>query len=79
MKLSANNMIGANEELLAIKSNSRQELLSGLPDAFTQALAHIDQLKFASTPDYERLRCIFQALMKKHGYEVDYKYDWEYL
>lgn len=31
MKLAASNMINANQELLTLKSNSREELLSGLP------------------------------------------------
>jgi replication-associated recombination protein RarA len=79
MKLSASNMISANEELLTLKSNTRDELLSGLPEAFLQAMTHIDELKFGSAPDYDKLRGLFSGLMKKHGYEMDYKYDWEYL
>jgi casein kinase 1 len=79
MKLAASNMINANEELLALKSNSRDDLLSGLPEAFVAAVNYIDELKFSSAPDYDRLRGMFSGLMKKHGYEMDYKYDWEYL
>lgn len=79
MKLAASNMIKANEELLALKNNSRDDLLSGLPEAFVGAMGYIDELKFSSVPDYERLRGLFGGLMKKHGYEMDYKYDWEYL
>lgn len=79
IKLSATNMINANEELLTLKSNSRDELLSGLPEALVAAMGYIDELKFATLPDYERLRGLFAGLMKKHGYEMDYKYDWEYL
>lgn len=79
MKLLASNMINANEELLTLKSNTRDELLSGLPEAFVQAMTYIDELKFGSAPDYDKLRGLLSGLMKKHGYEMDYKYDWEYL
>jgi replication-associated recombination protein RarA len=72
-------MQAANEEVLELKSKNRAELLEGLPDHFRQVLAYLDELKFASTPDYDRIRNILQALIKKNGYEVDYKYDWEYL
>lgn len=79
MKITANNMIGANEEFFSLKSNSREELLSGMPEAFTTAMNYIDSLKFFSNPDYDRLRELFTGLMKKQGYELDYKFDWEYL
>ena len=63
---------------MILKSNTRDELLSGLPEAFLLGMAYIDELKFVSAPDYERLRGFLSGLMKKHGYEMDYKYDWEH-
>lgn len=56
MKINANNMIGANQEFFSFKSNSREELLSGLPEAFTTVMNYIDSMKFFSNPDYDRLR-----------------------
>lgn len=37
---------------------------------------YIDELKYTSTPDYEKIKGIIQGLMKKNGYELDYKFDW---
>ncbi len=79
MKINSNNMMGANEELLSLKSNSRDELLNGLPEVFAVIMNYLDEIKFATAPDYERIRGLLSALMKKNGYELDYKYDWEYL
>lgn len=79
MDIKAKNMQAANEEVLELKTKGRPELLEGLPDHFRQLLAYLDELKFASAPDYDRIRNILHALIKKNGYEVDYKYDWEYL
>jgi hypothetical protein len=79
MKIGASDMISANEELLTLKSNTRDELLGGLPEAFVAAMGYVDELKFGSEPNYDKLRGLFSGLMKKHGYQLDYKYDWEYL
>lgn len=62
--------------MLELKLKSRAELLAGLPEAFKEIASHIDELKFASSPDYLRLKNVLQGVMKKNGYELDYKYDW---
>ena len=59
-----------------LKTKKRGELLAGLPEVFGQASGYIDDLKFQSTPDYAKIRGWLQQLMKKNGYEMDYKYDW---
>lgn len=36
-------------------------------------------LKFEEKPNYEKIKKLFSALMKKNGYDLDYKYDWTYV
>ncbi len=62
--------------MLEIKIKSRTELLAGLPEGFKEIANHIDEIKFASSPGYVQLKNILQGMMKKNGYELDYKYDW---
>jgi casein kinase 1 len=79
MHVSAKNMKDAIEEVLEVKTKSRGELLGGLPEAFREMMAYVDELKFGSAPEYGRLRAALQGVMKKNGYELDYKFDWEYI
>ena len=76
MEIRANNMKDANEEVFMLKGKGRGELLAGLPGVFGEMLSYLDQLKFNTVPDYGRLREGLGVLMKKNGYELDYKYDW---
>lgn len=46
----------ANEEVLRLKTERRDELLLGLPPAFQQLLGSLEDLKFNSAPDYGQLR-----------------------
>ena len=77
--IEASSIKEANEEVLRLKTERRGELLAGLPPAFQELLGSLEELKFNSVPDYARLREIITSLMKKNGYENDYKYDWEFL
>ena len=40
---------------------------------------YIEKIKHKDKPNYGYLRAQMLGLMKKNGYELDYKYDWEYL
>lgn len=51
-------------------------MLSGLPETFRELFGYLDELKFSSAPDYGKVRGLLQNLMKKNGYELDYKFDW---
>ena len=62
-----------------LKNKMQAQLLTGLPPVFGQILSYLKELKFASTPEYGKIQAMLNALMKKNGYEWDYKYDWEYL
>jgi hypothetical protein len=37
------------------------------------------KIKFVDRPNYGQIRQELLALLKKNGYELDYKHDWEYL
>ena len=76
MHLSSKNMKDAIEEVLELKTKSRVELLSGLPETFRELMGYLDELKFNSAPEYSKVRTMLQNLMKKNGYELDYKFDW---
>ncbi len=75
----ASNIRDANEEVLLLKNKNKSELLAGLPPNFGDIYAYLDELKFSSEPDYGKIKGSLTALMKKNGYDMDYKYDWEYL
>jgi casein kinase 1 len=59
-----------------LKNKKQADLLVGLPPVFGQLFAYLKELKFDSTPDYGKIQGMLNALMKKNGYEWDYKYDW---
>ena len=40
---------------------------------------YVQKLKFREKPNYDYVRTELIGLMKKNGYELDYKHDWEYL
>ena len=79
MQISSKSMSAANEEVCQLKNKKREELLAGLPPVFGEILSYLNGLKFASVPDYGKLRGMLTGLMSKNGYQLDYKYDWEYL
>mmetsp|Transcript_18022 Transcript_18022/g.27008 ORF Transcript_18022/g.27008 Transcript_18022/m.27008 type:complete len:339 (+) Transcript_18022:158-1174(+) len=51
-------------------------ICEGLPDAFAKYLKLCRELGFKATPKYSQLKGLFTDLMKKKGYEMDFKYDW---
>ena len=48
-----------------------------VPGEFILYLTYCSKLEHDEDPDYEYLRNIFVNLYKRHGYEVDNKYDWD--
>ena len=54
-------------------------MLQGLPDTFTRIFNAAIAIKFKQKPNYAYFRQEMLGLMKKNGYELDYKHDWQYL
>ncbi len=78
-ELKSETMIEAYDETAKLKKDKIGELLEGLPDAFSTVLSYLKGLKFEETPSYDKIRQSLLSLMKRNGYELDYKYDWTYL
>lgn len=79
MNISATTISEAYALIAAIKAEKKGELLQGLPEAFHNLLKYVHGLKFKEKPNYSYLRAEMLGLMKKNGYELDYKFDWQYL
>ena len=79
MNVMASNIAEAYELTGALKKQKQAELLQGLPETFKILMNYISKLKFKEKPNYDYLRAELMGLMKKNGYELDYKHDWEYL
>ena len=79
VNIKASNMIEAYQLICAIKKEKQGQLLQGLPEIFGGLLKAIRTLKFTQKPHYGLYRRQILGLMKKNGYELDYKHDWEYL
>ena len=43
---------------------------------FLRMLEYIWGLKFDQAPDYAKVKGMLNGLIKKNGYEMDYKFDW---
>ena len=55
---------------------SSYELFKGFPKEFENFLEYTKKLEYAERPDYEKLRKLFDNIMKKENYNYDYIYDW---
>ena len=53
-----------------------EEMLEGQPMEFIDYMNYVRGLSFEQRPDYSYLRKLFEGLMIKNGWEVDYLYDW---
>jgi hypothetical protein len=51
-------------------------MLQGLPETFAKIYNYSLTIGFKEKPNYDYLRQELLGLMKKNGYELDYKYDW---
>lgn len=79
MMVKANNMIEAYNLIAAVKKEKQAEMLQGLPETFAKIFNFALSIGFKDKPNYGYFRQELLALMKKNGYEMDYKHDWEYL
>ncbi|UKZ85136.1 uncharacterized protein TrAFT101_001009 [Trichoderma asperellum] len=48
-----------------------------MPPQFARHLKYVRSLKYNDTPNYSKLRDMYQRLMKRMGYEYDGVYDWD--
>ena len=62
-----------------MKKKSNKELTEGLPDIFKKMFAYLEDIKFKDNPQYAIFKKSMTEQMKRNGYDMDYKYDWEYL
>lgn len=72
-------LIEAYDEIEKIKKDKVHELLEGLPQTFATILNYVKELKFDEKPNYEKIKQELEKLMKRNGYEMDYKFDWTYV
>ena len=52
------------------------ELCFGFPDELTRYVEYTRNLEYTQTPDYDMLRKLFNDIMKRENYKMDYIYDW---
>jgi serine/threonine protein kinase len=52
------------------------ELCFGFPDELTRYVEYTRNLEYTQTPDYDMLRKLFNDVMKREKYKMDYIYDW---
>ena len=55
---------------------SSKELCKELPSEFEEFLEYTKNLEYNEKPNYEKLRKLFDDIMKKEKYSYDYIYDW---
>lgn len=53
-----------------------ENLCAGIPVEFCFFLDHVRSLRFEERPNYKYLKNLLVELMTKHGFLMDYKYDW---
>lgn len=52
------------------------ELFPGQPIEFCEYLSICRNMEFEERPDYKRLKKMFDGIMNKNGWAMDYEYDW---
>lgn len=78
-QVEASTVSEAYEAVGQMKKTMKKELLEGLPEIFSKMVGFVRDMKFKDQPEYAVFRKMMTDLMKKNGYDMDYKYDWEYL
>jgi len=51
-------------------------MLEGHPQEIIDYMNYVRNLSFEAKPDYNYLRRLFEGLMDKHGWTMDFQYDW---
>ena len=65
------------EKLISLKRDTPfEELLAGHPIEFVEFMKYLRNLKFEEKPNYAYIKKLFNDLMNKNGWEMDYQYDW---
>lgn len=66
------------EKIMEKKLGTPLEVLcKDVPQQFRDLLVYARNLEFEDEPDYAYLRGLFEDLMRKEGFEMDYKYQWD--
>ena len=58
------------------EDNTPEILFAGFSQEFADALTYVRSLGFEEKPDYNKLRGFFDKIMQRHGWTMDYEYDW---
>jgi hypothetical protein len=53
-----------------------EELMKDKPQEFADYMNYVRNLAFDEKPNYAYLKRLFENVMTKHGYEMDYEFDW---
>ncbi|KAK9697642.1 hypothetical protein RND81_08G050500 [Saponaria officinalis] len=65
------------EKVCEMKQSTPVEMLcESLPAEFVSYMLHCHSLRFDERPDYKLLRRLFQELLDREGYSLDYMFDW---
>ena len=59
------------------KTITPAELCENLPPQFEEYIKYIRNLEYEAEPDYNYLKNLFMAVLKKNNWEFDYYYDWD--
>ena len=58
------------------QQTSVSDLCHGMPEQFMRYMNYVKGLEFQSKPEYDYLKDLFVQIMKEHGWQMDYDYDW---
>lgn len=75
--LKASNKKDKYEKIMEKKLSTPIELLcKGYPEEFSKYLIYSRNLKFEEKPDYNYCKNLFKDCFTRHGFELDYQYEW---
>ena len=58
------------------RETSAKELCSGFSSEFESFVSYTRNLQFTEVPNYNHLRNLLKAVIKKSGFSIDFFYDW---
>ena len=77
INLREKNMYKKYREMLSLKKNiPMNKLCSGLPPEIGEYIKYTKKLLFEQDPDYEYLRNLFRAILKRNQPKNDFKFSW---
>lgn len=69
---------GKSKAIFKIKNEiTPEELCKGCPNIMVEYIKYCRLLKYTEVPNYYMLKSLFIQEMNEHGFELDYKFDWD--